>query len=181
MTFETFLREIDAEVPEKFRKLFEVKEVYEHPICERFEKTVTVPESVRTLLSRDLQYISKDYKPTPLTPQQFYKGYCRDWSPVVYNYDFRRGITDNIITEIFLQDESERGRFEEFYLIKGHAGAGKSILMQRLGWDAATDFNNLCLVLNSGLFPNMSLCWNSIGCALKGCSYSSTPSRETVN
>ena len=153
MTFETFLREIGAEVPEKFRKLFEVKEVYEHPICERFEKTVTVPESVRTLLSRDLQYISKDYKPTPLTPQQFYKGYYRDWSPVVYNYDFRRGITDNIITEIFLQDESERGRFEEFYLIKGHAGAGKSILMQRLGWDAATDFNKLCLVLNSGLLP----------------------------
>jgi len=153
MTFETFLHEIDAEVPEKFRKLFEVKEAYEHPICERFEKTVTVPESVRTLLSRDLQYISKDYKPTPLTPQQFYKGYYRDWSPVVYNYDFRRGITDNIITEIFLQDESERGRFEEFYLIKGHAGAGKSILMQRLGWDAATDFNKLCLVLNSGLFP----------------------------
>jgi len=153
MTFEAFLREIDVEIPENFRKLFEAKEVYEHPICERFEKTVTVPESVRTLLSRDFQYINKDYKPTPLTPQQFYKGYYRDWSPVVYNYDFRRSVTDNIISEVFLQEESERGRFEEFYLIKGHAGAGKSILMQRLGWDAATDFNKLCLVLNSGLFP----------------------------
>jgi cold shock CspA family protein len=153
IAFEAFLREIDAGIPEKFRKLFEAKEVYEHPICERFEKTVTVPESVKMLLSRDLQYISKHYKPTPLTPQEFYKGYYRDWSPVIHNYDFRRGITDNIITEIFLQDESERGRFEEFYLIKGHAGAGKSILMQRLGWDAATDFNKLCLVLNSGLFP----------------------------
>jgi hypothetical protein len=98
MTFETFLREIDAEVPEKFRELFKVKEVYEHPICERFEKTVTVPESVRTLLSRDFQYINKDYKPTPLTPQQFYKGYYRDWSPIVYNYDFRRSVTDNIIS-----------------------------------------------------------------------------------
>jgi len=153
MTFETFLQEIDTEVPEKFRKLFEVNAVYEHPICARFEKPATVPESVRTLLSRDLQYISKEYKPTPLTPQQFYKGYCRDWSPVVYNYDFRRSITDNIISEVFLQDESERGRFEEFYLIKGHAGAGKSILLQRLGWDAATSFNKLCVVLNSGLFP----------------------------
>jgi cold shock CspA family protein len=153
MTFEAFLGEIDVEIPENFRKLFEAKEVYEHPICERFEKTVPVPESVRTLVSRDLQYINKDYKPTPLTPQQFYKGYYSDWSAVVYNYDFRRSVTDNIISEVFLQDESERGRFEEFYLIKGHAGAGKSILMQRLGWDAATDFNKLCLVLNSGLFP----------------------------
>jgi cold shock CspA family protein len=153
MEFETFLHEIDTKVPEQYRKLFEVKEAYDHPICERFEKTASVPENVRTLLSRDLQYINKDYKPTPLTPQQFYKGYYRDWSPVVYNYDFKRSVTDNIISEVFLQDELERGRFEEFYLIKGHAGAGKSILMQRLGWDAATGFNKLCLVLNSGLFP----------------------------
>ena len=90
MTFETFLGEINIEVPEKYRKLFEVKEVYEHPICARFEKTAPVPESVRTMLSRDFQYISKDYKPTTLTPKQFYRGYSRDWSPVVHNYDFRR-------------------------------------------------------------------------------------------
>jgi len=153
MTFEAFLHQIDAEIPEKFRRLFEVKEIYEHPICERFKETATVPESVRTLLFRDLQYISKDYKPTPLTPQQFYRGYYCDWSPVVYNYDFKRSITDNIISEVFLLDEGERGRVEEFYLIKGHAGSGKSILMQRLGWDAATSFNKLCVVLNSNLFP----------------------------
>lgn len=153
MTLESFLREIDSTIPKQLRKLVELKEPYEHPICERFKKDTKVSESIRLLLSRDVKYISKEYKPTELTAQQFYKGYFSDWSPVVYDYDLRRDISDNVISEIFLRDEAERERVEEFYLIRGHAGSGKTILMQRLGWDAAIMFNKLCLALNSDFFP----------------------------
>ena len=35
----------------------------------------------------------------------------------------------------------------EFILIKGHAGSGKSILMQRLAWEAAKEYDKVCLYL----------------------------------
>ncbi|MCK5616112.1 cold shock domain-containing protein, partial [Candidatus Pacearchaeota archaeon] len=100
-----------------------------------------------------VEHIHKNIKPTKLTPQQFYKGYYKDFSPIIHEYDIRRTITDNLISEIFLLNEEERKSSEELYIIRGHAGSGKTILLQRIAWDVAITFDKLCLWLHSGLFP----------------------------
>jgi cold shock CspA family protein len=154
MTFEGFLKIIDSAILKPFRSVTKLKESYEHPICKRFARAdITVPDSVKLLISRDVEYINKDYKPTDLTPEQFYKGYYKDFSPIIYNYDIRRTVTDNIISEIFLTEEVERENKEELYIIRGHAGSGKTILLRRIAWDAATIFDKHCLQLNSSQFP----------------------------
>jgi cold shock CspA family protein len=153
MSFKDFLSEIDSNINKEFRGLATIREPYQHPICKHFTSgEQTVKENVQLLLSRDALYINQELKPTSLQPQQFYKGYYNDFSPVINNYDIRRTITDNIISEIFLTEEA-KGNKEEFYLIKGHAGSGKTILLQRIAWDAATMLDKICLWLDTILLP----------------------------
>lgn len=154
MTFEAFLKEIDIAIPKTTRKLAKLEEKYEHPICQRFRtKDTAVPDTVKLLLSRDVEYLNKEIKPTELTPQQFYKGYYKDCSPIIYNYDIKRPISDNIISEVFLLEEEEKENPEELYILRGHAGSGKTVLLRRIAWDSAIEFNKLCLWLHSDLFP----------------------------
>jgi len=154
MTFEDFIGNIDSAIPKTFRGIVQLKGTYEHPICERFAVTeTTIKDNLQLLVSRDAEYINKNYQPTTITPQEFYKGYFKDFSPIIYNFDIRRTITDNLLSEIFLADETtEKQQF--LYLIKGHAGSGKTVFMQRLAWDAATVFGRLCLWLKTDLIPD---------------------------
>ncbi len=156
MTFEEFLSKLDGNIPKEDRgKRRDKTKDYCHPICSRFkEKDVDVPDAVKTLLSRDVEYVNADIKPNVLLPQQFYKGYFKDFAPIINKYDIRRQITDSIIAEVFLEEEIEKDSTEEFILLRGHAGSGKSVLLRRIAWDSAVDFDRLCLWINTELFPD---------------------------
>ncbi|MGO9273645.1 MAG: tetratricopeptide repeat protein [Terriglobia bacterium] len=54
---------------------------------------------------------------------------------------------DTILAGHFLSDESQRPSGTEVVLVKAHAGAGKSVLLRRIAWDAARDYDKLCLFL----------------------------------
>ena len=73
--------------------------------------------------------------------------YSTDFSPIIYNLDVRRSITDVILSETILASEEERGQRTQFYIIKGHAGSGKTVLLKRIAWEAATVFGKICLWL----------------------------------
>ncbi|GAI61061.1 unnamed protein product, partial [marine sediment metagenome] len=42
----------------------------------------------------------------------------------------------NILSEVFLASEEEKRNRVEFYLLKGHAGSGKTVILKRLSWVA---------------------------------------------
>ena len=62
-------------------------------------------------------------------------------------------MTDNIISETILSDEEDRSELVELFLIKGHAGAGKSVLLRRLAWEAAVTFDKVCLSVKPTGYP----------------------------
>ena len=51
-------------------------------------------------------------------------------------------------------NEEDRSETVEFYLIKGHAGSGKTVLLNRLSYEAAIDFDNICIKLNPYGYPS---------------------------
>jgi len=57
------------------------------------------------------------------------------------------------MSEVFLTTEEEKEDSSEFYIIKGHAGSGKSVLLKRLAWDASVDYEKLCLLLTNTAYP----------------------------
>jgi tetratricopeptide (TPR) repeat protein/cold shock CspA family protein len=150
-SFKDFLIELDGSIPSSFRVLAATKEKPVHPIFDRFKESSAIrpTESLINLLSREVEYIHKDFTSIKADAKAFYKGYFLDWSPIIDGLDVRRSLTDDIISEVFLVSEEEKNENAQFYLIKGHAGSGKSVIMKRLAWDAAVSFGKICLSLKS--------------------------------
>jgi len=80
-------------------------------------------------------------------PRLFYKGANPGWPAIEQELDIRRYLGDTILTDHFLSEESEHRGSPEVIVVKGHAGAGTSVLLRRIAWDAARDYNRLVLYL----------------------------------
>src|SRR5206468_2466952 len=94
-------------------------------------------------LSVDVDYVKSVVKTQSLTPSEFYKGYSSEWSAIEQQLDVHREMADTILVNHFLPDEYDQSREVNWVLIKGHAGAGKSILMSHVAWDAAKEYDCL--------------------------------------
>lgn len=105
---------------------------------------VTETSDLRSFLSQDFDYVHSGMKLTTQQPSDFYKGYDTGFYPISADMDVRRNLTDATLVSIFLRADEEHGG-TDFHLITAPAGAGKTILLKRLAWEAATEFD--CLVL----------------------------------
>ena len=90
------------------------------------------------------------------TLNYFTEGLAPRWSAVDAELDVRRDLQDTILAEAVL-DNDTNSTFQ-FCSIKGHAGSGKSVLLQRLAWEAALRFDKLCLYLQ----PHGNLSFNAL-------------------
>jgi hypothetical protein len=156
MSFKDFIVQLDREIRPELRGLAKLSKKYESPIFSRFRTTTPdkVSPSLLAFISRDVEYVDKKYKAAELDPKSFYKGFFVDLSPIVFGYDVRRSVAETIMSEVILADEEERRDTQEFYLIKGHAGSGKTVVLRRLAWEAAVEFNKLCLLMKPASNPN---------------------------
>lgn len=152
LPFDEFLTTIDGASNSELRKLVTVREsAVDLPIKHRFkqESNIQISDSLTSFLENDVSYIHLNLPAEPVLAQDFYKGYFPNWSPIINNYDVERRIKDNLLSEIFLRKEEERPSKQDFYVIKGHAGSGKTVFLKRIAWDAAIEFDQLCLYLNT--------------------------------
>lgn len=152
MSFKDFLEELDKSIPAHFRELSILTDKKEIPIMKRMSipNGIGLSESLIKLITRDTDYLSSEFKTEQPNPQAFYKGYFVDWSPITGNLDVERSITETMLSEIFLPDESEKREKCELVILKGHAGSGKSVILKRLAWEASVNFEKLCLFAKQG-------------------------------
>jgi hypothetical protein len=114
----------------------------------------SISDSLKTFIDRDVEFVHKSITAPESDATAFYKGYFADWSPIIDNLDVKRSLNDIILSEVFLTSEDERSETVEFYLIKGHAGSGKTVLSKRLSYEAAIEFNKVCFKINQTGFPS---------------------------
>lgn len=156
MNFKDFLVELNSSFPKDRRILSTLIKKTDQPIFNKIhtDATTILSEELLTFLSRDVTYIHRDYKTAPPDPKSFYKGYFENWSPIASNLDVKRSFTDSVMVELFLANEEERSESCDFFVIKGHAGSGKSVILKRLAWDASIEYDKLCLFGNEVSFIN---------------------------
>lgn len=153
-SFQEFIEYVDANIPPQFRVLATSTQEAPHPIFSQFTATNIKPSnSLLTLLERDVDYIHKGFKTADTDPKAFYKGYFPDWAPIERGLDAKRGISDAILSEVFLTSDEEKAHRQELAVIKGQAGAGKTVILRRVVWDAATEFDALCLSVKHSATP----------------------------
>lgn len=147
-TCQEFLETLDKAISENHRVLAGLLRPQEgHPIAERFRQPDTVlSDTCRDFLANDVQFV-RAAKSDRVDPRDFYRGLNPGWAGVEQGLDVRRKLADTILADVVLADPSDRPDAVQVILIKGHAGSGKSVLLRRVAWDAAHDYNAVSLLL----------------------------------
>ncbi|MEM1393886.1 MAG: SIR2 family protein [Cyanobacteria bacterium P01_C01_bin.38] len=145
--FEDFLKCLDQSISKNLRPLAQALQI-QHPIQRKFIKNEPVIGSVKDLLTHDVEYVHDAIETQESNPKQFYRGFDLGWYPIIKGFDVRRRLTDTVLCDVILKPESDRSTLSELYLIKAEAGAGKTIFIRRVAWEAATQADVICLFMH---------------------------------
>jgi len=146
LDLEQFLGELDKEFPAHKRALLQVSRP-DQPISSRFRVREPVGDELAKALEEDLEYL---HPATPVgegAPSAFYRGFSLGWYPIARDLDVPRSLVTKLLNEVISRPEVERPSKVEFYVVRAEGGAGKSVALRRLAWDAAAKGNRLVLFL----------------------------------
>jgi hypothetical protein len=144
-TFQEFMESLDHQVSKNKRVLGAVAvDASNHTTFTRF---ITAPGShesddLKHYLKSFIEHVGPEIDPPPDDPRKFYSGFPLGWYPIAAELDVRQPIVDEILSEHVLTPLN-RGR-QSLVVIKGHAGSGKSVVLRRICYEAATKHNRVC-------------------------------------
>ena len=146
--FDSFMSSLDAAIPSSFRHIAVISgTTREHEIERRFKVKSDLSKPTLQFLTDDVDYINSLASVEQVRPDDFYRGYSSGFGPIEQGLDVRRKLGDSILSDYVLQDREVLQEEIQIVLIKAHAGAGKSILLKRIAWDAAKDYDRITLFL----------------------------------
>lgn len=157
LTFSDFLAELEKEIDVNQRKLASFKIKSELPIFEKFivdVNAVNPTENLIAFINNDIDFINRDIVSPNTDPKSFYKGYFESWDPIIKNLDVKRSISDAVLYEVFLEEQEHISVEFYFYLIKGNAGSGKSVLLKRIAFEAANELSRFCIMYKPYVKPS---------------------------
>lgn len=145
-SFDEFMTALDAAIPSSFRHLaLHAQSEREHEIERKFRVKTRLSRSALQFLDDDVEYVNAITATEQLNPSDFYRGYSSGFAAIEQQLDVRRTLVDEILTDYVLEDPERSQPDIQMILLKAHAGAGKSVVLRRLAWDAAKDFERVAL------------------------------------
>jgi cold shock CspA family protein len=144
--FGEFIQALDAAVPPLWRSLAVSDAVTELPLRKFYVQRTEESQNVKHALQNDLTHVHAGMSYAAQTPEQFYSGYDTGWGSIVLRLDARRKIEDELLFTILLENENLKGPL--LVVVRGPGGAGKSIVLKRTAFEAATASNELVLWLH---------------------------------
>jgi len=148
MDFDGFMTALDAAIPSGFRHLsILAREASEHNIERKFKARAHLSKSALQFLQDDVEYVNALPSTEKVTPVNFYKGYSFGFGAIEQDLDVRRKLADSILSDHILEDPERLSDAPEVLLIKAHAGAGKSVVLKRIAWEAGRTYDRIALFL----------------------------------
>ncbi|MCE7999494.1 MAG: tetratricopeptide repeat protein [Rhodobiaceae bacterium] len=148
-TFEEFLNDLNSAISDNEKKLSLISAPHISTLFSRFITTPGMAESpaLSSYLRNDCEVVSDSQSLDVGTASEFYKGSSRGWRLISDNWDANRSITNAITRDQIVPATSKSG--PKLVLLKGHAGAGKTVTLKRVAWNAACDLDKLCLFVDT--------------------------------
>ena len=143
-TLQEFVDTLSDRIPASIRPLITLVDT-DHPIRRTFRVTEEVPQSIASMLENDVEFVHAGMPADSGTPAAFYRGSGLAWYPIRAGLDVRRHLIDTLLMDVIIRPEEDRPSIAELYVIKASAGAGKSIVLRRLAWEAATEADVISL------------------------------------
>jgi hypothetical protein len=149
-SFGDLMETLDKLIDSPFRGIVLPRKQDALPISERFSRNdVVLSPACTQFLAMDVDYVKGLSSTEAVAARDFFKGVSKGFSAIEQNLDVRRHLGDTILADNFLIDEAQHSDKLEMIVIKAHAGAGKSVLLRRIAWDATYDYDCICLFMRS--------------------------------
>src|SRR5207302_464157 len=104
-------------------RAIQVRSATTHRVAAKLPAAAVLGEDTIEYLTYDLDYVDRTMPLENLPPRHFYRGMSRGWSAIEQNLDVRRRLSDQILYDVVLREESERVAVE-LVVVKAEAGAG---------------------------------------------------------
>ncbi|WP_083338651.1 SIR2 family protein [Chromobacterium sphagni] len=135
-TFAGFLTHIDGEIPKANRKLASLFSNKSLSISKWIPSHAKPSDALAQYLNEELIHVLPTKSSTNSTnAKDFYCGLDISFGPIYAGFDVRRAITDTILERAVL--DTIASTKPKLFLIKGYAGAGKSVLAKRIAIEAS--------------------------------------------
>ncbi|MHA1410044.1 MAG: P-loop NTPase [Candidatus Odinarchaeia archaeon] len=138
-TFHEFITEVSKSLIGPFYRLS--KDMPSGLIRKARIKDASFSENCMRFLTMDAEPV-ESASPETIDPKSFYKGHSYRWAAIDQNLDVYREIVDNVISDYLLDHERISDNLE-IIMIKGHAGSGKTIVLERIAWEVSNTFEGI--------------------------------------
>ena len=146
-TLEEFLMHIDSHIPSNARLLSVLRTPNASSIHAHIAHGKPSPELL-LYVENELEHVREGMPTSAVRPRDFYRGSGHSWDPIINRLDIERRFMDELLFDAVLEPPANRRL--QTYLVKGHAGSGKSIALRRTAWNAAVDHEAFVFWLNQG-------------------------------
>lgn len=146
--FGEFMQALLEEIPPLFRQLAQFAQTADFPVRKHFQTNEPGSEQLRRAFETDIAYIHANMPTEEQLPERFYHGYDTGWGGILNRYDVRRKVEDDLLYKTLLENENPEG--PKLIMLRGAAGAGKTIALKRTAYEAATASDALALWLQEG-------------------------------
>jgi hypothetical protein len=153
-TFEDFVRNLDVRISKPARIISTLRKRDASSIQDRVQNGQPT-EQLLLYLDQAVEHVRVGMAFDAVSPAGFYRGEAHSWSPIVQNLDVQRRLTDDILIEAVL--DKPAAPKPQIFLIKGHAGSGKSVTLRRIAWNASTEHGAFVFWLREGGFLRSDL------------------------
>ncbi|KZY94154.1 hypothetical protein A3745_11925 [Erythrobacter sp. HI0074] len=134
-TFGNFMQALDAAIPPLWRRIRFSSDLGAFPLRRFYISQTSESEKLIRALGRDVTLIQGDMPYEKQTAESFYQGYDLGWGGIFAHYDVRRKAEDDLLFKALL--ENEQPDSPKLLLVRGPAGAGKTIALKRTAVEAA--------------------------------------------
>lgn len=92
-------------------------------------------------IETELLHIHAGITSSNILPSDFYKGNSSGFGWLMNEYDIPRRIFDTIVEDTVFDTKLIHSQNALFYVIKGYAGSGKSVILKRTAWETGVTYN----------------------------------------
>ncbi len=140
MTFDDFMLSLSAAVPRSAVTLAQAMSETATSVTKLIPSKIRPSAALAEYLEEALVHVQPALVTPPVSAQDFYKGNSDGFHWVVEQFDVRRRISDALLESAVIETSRNALPRPFLYVVKGYAGAGKSVVLKRFAWEAASDF-----------------------------------------
>lgn len=144
-TFQKFIEELCKTVSPSDRILSLVRPPATHPIQSVFVMHLGPSDELIDYLTSQVEWVNPSIPWKNSDPKDFFHGEDQEWFPIANDICITRELTNEVLEGALLLPDAERLMSPDFFVIKGEAGSGKSVLLRQMAWRLAHESTGIVL------------------------------------